>query len=284
MFPGLPMVGLVGSWFGSLSRRVCMPRRTVFTAAEREGLLAFPCDVERRVQHYTLSDADLVVIGQRRGQSNRLGFAVQLCALRFPGRAVAADEIPDPGLLSAVCEQLGIDADCWAEYGAREQTRTEHLAELHALLGVRTFRIGDYRRWVGRLAELAERTDRGIVLGEALVEGLRTEGVILPSIEVVERICAEAVTRGTRRVHQQLAAALPDSCRTGLDRLLEIRDGGSESWLAWTRQSPGGPKVSHILAHMERLRVLRRADVPPQVATVVHQNRLVKLARSYPGR
>jgi hypothetical protein len=50
-----------------------MPRRSVLTVTEREALLAFPTDVQLRVQHYTLSDADLAVIGQRRGESNRLG-------------------------------------------------------------------------------------------------------------------------------------------------------------------------------------------------------------------
>ena len=42
-----------------------MPRRPVLTATEREQLLAFPGDRQQRLQHYTLSDSDLAVIGER---------------------------------------------------------------------------------------------------------------------------------------------------------------------------------------------------------------------------
>ncbi|WP_428997391.1 DUF4158 domain-containing protein, partial [Pseudomonas aeruginosa] len=38
-----------------------------------------------RARHYTFSESDLSIIRQRRGPANRLGFAVQLCYLRFPG-------------------------------------------------------------------------------------------------------------------------------------------------------------------------------------------------------
>jgi len=36
------------------------------------------------IRYYTLSESDLSIIRQRRGATNRLGFAV-LCYLRFPG-------------------------------------------------------------------------------------------------------------------------------------------------------------------------------------------------------
>ena len=37
------------------------------------------------MRHYTLSDEDLQHIGARRRPRNKLGFALQLCALRYPG-------------------------------------------------------------------------------------------------------------------------------------------------------------------------------------------------------
>ena len=38
------------------------------------------------VRHYMLSSEDLALINRRRGDPNRLGFALTLCYLRFPGR------------------------------------------------------------------------------------------------------------------------------------------------------------------------------------------------------
>ena len=60
-----------------------MPRRPVLTVIDREELLALPVDELERVQHYTLSDSDLAIIRERRGEGNRLCFAVQLCCLRL---------------------------------------------------------------------------------------------------------------------------------------------------------------------------------------------------------
>jgi TnpA family transposase len=44
------------------------------------------------VRHYTLSFEDLVLIDRRRGDANRLRFAVLLCYLRLPGRTLRQDE------------------------------------------------------------------------------------------------------------------------------------------------------------------------------------------------
>lgn len=60
-----------------------MPRRNLLTPAEHTGLLAFPATDDELIQHYTFAEPDLSVIRQRRGSHNRLGFAVQLCYLRY---------------------------------------------------------------------------------------------------------------------------------------------------------------------------------------------------------
>jgi TnpA family transposase len=68
-----------------------MPRRSIISAPERANLLALPDEQNDLIRHYTFSEADLSLIGQRRGDANRLGFAVQMCLLRYPGQALAAD-------------------------------------------------------------------------------------------------------------------------------------------------------------------------------------------------
>lgn len=63
-----------------------MPRRRMLTDAQLEALLALPTAEAELIQHYSLSQRDLAVIMKRRRPHNQLGFALQLCALRFPGR------------------------------------------------------------------------------------------------------------------------------------------------------------------------------------------------------
>jgi len=215
-----------------------VPRRRLLTSAERAGLLAIPTTDDELIRHYTFSEPDLSIIRQRRGHHNRLGFAVQLCYLRYPGFALPTDELPPAPLLAIVGRQLRIDPDTWPQYAQRPETRREHLAELQAWLKLTPFSIADYRRFVQQLAELAQQTDRGMVLAETLVEMLRQQRIIMPAIDVIERVCSEALTRGTRQVYEALTAPLSDHHRKIIDGLLALRED--------TRRSPASSAVTSM--------------------------------------
>lgn len=70
-----------------------MPTRALLSEGQRARFSALP-DMDRRdlVRHHTLSEADLASVGARRGAANRLGFAVQLCLLRYPGRPLTGED------------------------------------------------------------------------------------------------------------------------------------------------------------------------------------------------
>jgi hypothetical protein len=256
-----------------------MPRRGLLTPAERNGLLAFPTTDDELIQHYTFTEPDLSVIRQRRGNHNRLGFAVQLCYLRYPGFALPTDAEPPASLLNIVDRQLRIEPDIWPQYAQRPETRREHLLELQVWLKLTPFAVADYRHFVHQLAELAQQTDRGIVLAEALIELLRQQRIILPTVDVIERVCSEALTRGTRQVYEALTAPLGDFHRRALEGLLAIREGTKGSGLIWLRQPPGPAKPKHVLTHLERLKTIRDLALPEGLEHAIHQNRLLKLAR-----
>src|SRR3954447_15192143 len=116
-----------------------MPRRAILSAAEQAHLLAPADDPHDLIRYYTLSEHDLSVIRQRRGAANRLGFAVQLCYMRHPGVILATDKLPSAPLLRLVATQLKVARESWAVYRQRVQTRREHLVELQALFGFRSF-------------------------------------------------------------------------------------------------------------------------------------------------
>ena len=63
-----------------------MPRRRALTDAQVESLLALPAYEPMLICHWTLNRADLAAIERRHGEHNQLGFALQLCAFRYPGR------------------------------------------------------------------------------------------------------------------------------------------------------------------------------------------------------
>ncbi len=256
-----------------------MPRRSILTAAEYESLVTIPDGRDELIRLYTFSDADLALIGQRRGPANRLGFAVQLCYLQFPGLVLAADAPPVAALLRMVAAQVKAPPDVWGQYSERAETRREHLLELQAMLGLHSFTTKHYRPAVHGLAELAWQTDKGIVLATSLIASLRRQSLLLPTGNVIERICAEAITRANRRIHAALTDPLSDEHRQRLDELLKRREGSKATRLAWLRQPAVKPNSRHMREHIERLKAWQTLDLPDGIDRAVHQNRLLKIAR-----
>ena len=96
---------------------------------------------------------------------------------------------------------------------------------------------------------------------------------------MIERICAEAITRANRRIYEALSEPLSNTHRRCLDGLLKRKDKSQTTWLAWLRQSPVKPNSRHMLEHIERLKAWQTLDLPAGIERLVHQNRLLKIAR-----
>src|SRR6202035_3308476 len=98
-------------------------RRQQLTEDQITALLDPPTDQRELVRHYTLSAADLGAIRRCRGDHNRLGHALMLCYLRYPGRPLKAGERPPGALLSFVAEQIDVLPESIDDYLAAERNR-----------------------------------------------------------------------------------------------------------------------------------------------------------------
>lgn len=63
------------------------------------------------------------------------------------------------------------------------------------------------------------------MLATALVDGLRRQHVLLPTASVIERVCAEAITRANRRIHAAMTESLTTQHCQRLDELLQRKEG-----------------------------------------------------------
>jgi TnpA family transposase len=256
-----------------------MPRRSILSAAEGNILLAFPDNQDDLIRYYTFNDNDLSIIGRHRGDANRLGFAIQLCYMRYPGIMLRFGQEPPSHLLEIVAMQLNIPASSWSGYGKRDKTRREHLVELQATFGFQPFAKQHYQPSLYSLEELALQTDKGIVLAKALVHRLQGQSVLLPSIHVIERICAQAITRAARSIYHLLTESLTKEHQRHLDELLILLEDSPISTWAWLKQPPRATNPKQLLAHISRLRLIESLDLPLGIERQIHQNRLLKLAR-----
>lgn len=256
-----------------------MPRKAVLSAAQQAVLIALPsADHDLRLR-YTLSENDLAIIRTKRGRHNRLGFAIQLCYLRFPGQAMTLEAEPSAELLAHVAKQIQVAPDTWTEYASRDETRLEHALELQSVFGYRPFTIAEYRRLRGWLTDLALQTNKALALAEQLIESLRSQRVIVPAVTMIDRLCAEALACGVKLLYQRLTQSLDgDSCAK-LDALVLPREDLRTVVLTWLRQPPGEPKARNVLAHLDRLHRIREVKLPANLGQAIHQGRLAQLAR-----
>jgi len=256
-----------------------VPRRSVLSAAERAGLLSLPEARDDLIRTYALSESDLRVIRRHRGQANRLGFAVQLCYMRYPGIILGTHEAPAAAVLDLVADQVEIARSAWGDYGQRSQTRREHLVELQNAFGYQAFTQAHHRESIESLRDVASETDKGIVLAAALLRFLRSRLILLPSMSVLERICSEAIAQATKRIYQGMTKVLSREQRRDLDALLSLRENSSLTTIAWLRQSPSAPRPRHFLEHVERLKTMEALRLPAGLGGDIHPTRLAKIAR-----
>ena len=100
-------------------------RRELLTAVQRAELLALPTDPLEIHERYSLTPADFNLINRHRTEANRLGFAVQLCLLRYPGRTWLPGEQLPSEMLRFVARQIGAEPTVMADYAQRDETRRE---------------------------------------------------------------------------------------------------------------------------------------------------------------
>ena len=167
-----------------------MLHRELLTESQRLSLQTPVTDKRGMVRHYTLSSEDLTLINRRRGDPNRLGFALMLCYLRFPGRILQQGEQPPAALCAFVAEQLNLDAAHFGDYAERDQTRREHVRRIaHDMKElVRTRRVMDLSSSANdgdpllRLRRrLAEPPSRSHEVGRASIKAVKHGRLLLPN-------------------------------------------------------------------------------------------------------
>lgn len=255
-----------------------MPRRRALTESQLEDLFALPAAEPDLIRHWTLGEADLAAIGRRRGNASQIGYALQLCAFRYPGRLLRpGDAIPEPAL-GFVAEQLHIGPEALRSYAARPQTRREQLDSLRQTFRFRMFAPGHGRELLSWLLPVALATTDTFAIATARMEELRRRRIVAPGPSVVERLIAAALVLAERHVADQVTRALNPGQIAALDALLTPKD-ATMSVLAWTRQPPGAAGHRALVRIVEQLGKLRAVGLDPACTEAVHPERLRKLAR-----
>jgi hypothetical protein len=233
------------------------------TDSERARLNGFPAEVPYSdlVAYFTLTASDRRQVPKTSSAVNRMGFALQLGALRYLGFCPKdVGNAPRP-VITFVAEQLGTAPLDLAEYGQRSQTRSDHgvLAQSH--LGFRCPKdeeIDDLGSW---LVARALEHDRPMLLLELACERLRSARLYRPDLQLLERLVVSARQEARRETYRLLQPLLAGDRKTALDSLLVSDEETGRTPLAWLRQDATSSKPRSILETIDKLRHLREMRV-----------------------
>lgn len=258
-----------------------MPTHELLSSTQRDRFGGIPEMDERKLaRHHTLSEADLSAVSIRRGAANRLGFAVQLCLLCYPGRPMRPGEIIPRNIIEFVAAQVGADPDAFYDYAReRDTTRREHVAEIARIFGFRHFNAQAYRDLSRWLLPIAEGTDSGESLVTALIDEMRRREIIFPALYAVERLAWENRRRAQERVFGRFVEKLTEDRLERVDALLVVPEGKEETPLNRLRHPPGPPSPKNFKEVLDWLKFIRSLGLPEDAGAGVHHNRLTRLAR-----
>lgn len=127
---------------------------------------------------FLLSDRELIVLKQQlRAEHNRLGFALQLCCLRYLGFFPEELQLPER-VIKYVAQQLQVIPELLAFYGKRKSTQRNHQRKIQALLRYRRASAMDTSNLSQWLVERALEHNQPLLLFHMACEYLYQQKII----------------------------------------------------------------------------------------------------------
>ena len=256
-----------------------MARRELLTDVERSSLFGVPTDREGLAQRYMLSAGDLSLIAARRGDANRIGFAVQLALLRHPGFGFHLEDGAPTQLVSFLCDQIGVATSAFDGYATRAATASVHARDAEAVLGVRPPTNADLPFLIDAGARAAWSTDRGVPIVTGITDALRAASVTLPALSVIERAGLAGRARARQRAYDALLAGVSPESLNALDTLLVVDPVTGLTPLAWLREIRTAPTPDIVRGILDRLSRVREIGLPVAIGNAIHPDRLRQLVR-----
>jgi TnpA family transposase len=252
----------------------------IFTEAQRATLDTFPAEIthEDLITFFTLSEADKAQIPIYSAPHNRLGFALQLCTLRFMGFVPEELTRIPPAIVEYVAEQITVEP-VLVKYGARVQTRTDHAQVVQNYLGYRKAEQAELTELSIWLLDRALEHDKPSLLFELACQKLRTEKIVRPAVWRLERLITAARRQAQTETMRRLAPLLTEEKKQVLDAILvpDLTTGGTP--LAWLRRPATANSPKAILSNLEKLRFLQELGINTWPLDTLNPNRLKLLAQ-----
>lgn len=232
-------------------------------------------------RYFHLDNTALTLINNKRGDYNRLGFALQLTTVRFLGTF-----LPDPvnipaGVLNFIARQINVSTKNLEQYMVRKVTRYAHCSEIQEFYGFHEFNT---KPWKFRLSRLLYTrawisNERPSLMFDFATSWLLQNKVLLPGVSTLSRLISEIRERAAKQLWKRLSL-LPSSDQVNkLESLLIVPEGERISHFDRYRKGPVTISSPAFIVALDRYLDLKAFNLENLDFSRIPPIRLKNLAR-----
>lgn len=192
-------------------------------------------------RYFHLDKTDLAFIVGRRGDHNKLGFALQLTSVRFLGTFLTDLSLVPLNVQLFIAEQLSInDITILSDYAKRDTTKREHTALIRECYGYHNFSEAP---WAFRLSRLLYAkswisNERPSLMFDFSTTWLIQNKIILPGESTLSRLISEIRERASQRLWKLLSSFPTSKQKEQLESILHVPKGERTSRFDFYRKGP----------------------------------------------
>ncbi len=251
--------------------------KELFSSEQRDTFMKIPEDDFSLATYYTFSKQDLEIIKNHRTKENKIGFAMQLAFLRYPGWPYAYMKNVPKTFINHIGKQIGVSISYAKKYPQRENTLWEHLKEIKNNYGYVSFNEKESLKIFNYLHNLCLENNETIFLFEEALDFFRLNKIIFPGITTIEKIILKAKFESEQMILDSIIVSLSKEQKEKLDSLLTINK--NQSILAWLKSPIGFPSPDTFLKLADKIEFLKEFNLDFSLLKNINANRLIQLYR-----
>jgi TnpA family transposase len=230
------------------------------------------------IDHWMLTDTEMVLINKYHTDSNRLGCALLLkyfqCEGKFPQRK---QDIPRV-VVEHVAHLLKLDITLFDNYKWEKGTIDRHRSQIRIFLGIRIGTVADANAvltWLETQSQSLEEHnfDR---LKEVMYERYKELKIEPPEPKRIERLIHSAIHSADERLYIKILQKLPPDTQEKLEALLnESSPSGNTYPFSDLKSEVGTSSLESVLSEITKLERIRALSLPPDLFSDISHKRIL---------
>lgn len=234
-------------------------------------------------RYFHLDERALQLVKKRRGDHNRLGFAVQLGTVRFLGTFLSNPLDVPASVISYLAIQLSItDTNCLSNYLSRIRTHWEHIEEIKYHYGYRDFNLQPEHwrliRWLYERAWVSAESPS--VLFDVTTAQLLENKILLPGVTTLAKLISSVRERVQQRLYIKLSKLPNQKQIKELKSLLIVTPPARQTLLEQWRTSPTRSSSFSLVKALNKLENIRALSIGKLDISKIPPIRLKYLAQT----